>query len=96
MSGVLHEASELGFEAYGLRINTASSQECGERPSQKTHRLGITGRDLEVMLDGVRDGHEGALVVSLHLGDGTVDPSYLAQRRFIDVWELFPHGPERT
>jgi len=96
MSGVFHEASELGFEASYLRVNTACFQKRCECPSQKTDRLRIARRDLEVVLDRVRDGHEGTLVVSPHLLDGTIDPAYFPQRRFVNVRKLFRHAPERT
>jgi len=96
MSGILHEASELGVEAASFRVNTACSQERGERPSQKTDGLRIARPDLEVMLDGVRDGHEGTLVRSPHLDDGAIDPTYFSQCRFVNVREIFHHAPERT
>lgn len=72
MSGIFHDASKdqrslLVFEASHLRVNTACSQKRFKRPSQKMDGLRVGRPDLEVVHDRIRDGHEGALVLSRHL-----------------------------
>ena len=83
---MLGESSTLGIEA-------SCPGEGLQRTGEVTHGLGVPREDLEVVFESVGDRHEGPLVIPTELDDRAVDSRHGAEGLFVDVGEVFDHGP---
>jgi hypothetical protein len=79
------EILKLFGEAGRVWLDPSRPKEALQGTCEMTHRLLVAGVDLQVVLERVRDGHEGSLVITVHLLEAPIDPPHFAQCLLVEV-----------